>query len=154
MGRLPSSQQIHQEFIWIWNNSYRTTSEQQQMAPNFQKGKTISLEWGRAKDKDTERDKGFQDGDLYPKRESFKRGTFSAYSETVLWMGMGRTLETCSEVQQRGLRGQNRKCITEIAAKQHFSAEKWLASLNLLQRLGLGSWGSGTGVRSQGEVCG
>ena len=76
---------------------------------------------------------------MYPKRKSFERGKFSAYSETVLWMGMERTLEPWSEVQQWGLRGQNRKCITEIAAKQHFSAEKWLASLNLLQRLGLGS---------------
>ena len=80
MGRLLSSPQIHQKFIWIWDSSYRTTSEQQQKTLNFQKGKTISLEWGRAKDKDIEKDKGFQDGDLFPKGESCERGKFSAYS--------------------------------------------------------------------------
>ena len=68
--------------------------------------------------------------------------------------GDGENFGTSELSETVGAQGQNRKCITEIAAEQYFSAEKWLASLNLLQRLGVGCWGSGTGVRSQGEFWG
>ena len=44
-ARSASSPQIHQKFICIWNNS------------NSQKGKPVSLEQGRAKDKDNERNR-------------------------------------------------------------------------------------------------
>ena len=64
MGRLPPSLQIHQKFISIWNNSYRTSSESWQKTPDFQKGKPISLEEGKSKDEDKKRE-GFQDGNLH-----------------------------------------------------------------------------------------
>ena len=89
MGRLLSSPQIHQKFIWIWDNSYRTTSEQQQKTLNFQKGKTISLEWGRAKDKDIERDKGFQDGDLFPRERVVKEANFLRIHKPPYGWGWG-----------------------------------------------------------------
>ena len=56
-ARSASSPQIHQKFICIWNNSYRTSSECWQNHPNSQKGKPVSLEQGRAKDKDNERNR-------------------------------------------------------------------------------------------------
>ena len=52
--------------------------------------------------------------------------------------GDGENFGTSELSETVGAQGQNRKCITEIAAEQYFSAEKWLASLNLLQRLGVG----------------
>ena len=76
--RSPSSPQIHQKFISIWNNTYRISSECWQNHPSFQKGKPISLEQDKAKDKDNKRDKGFRDRDLkeekFPHTRKLSRG--------------------------------------------------------------------------------
>ena len=50
MERSPPSPQIYQKFICMWNSPHRTPSEPWQKTPDFQKGKPISSEWGRAKD--------------------------------------------------------------------------------------------------------
>ena len=39
MGRLPSSPKIHQKYIYMWNNSYRTPTEHWQKTSDFPKGK-------------------------------------------------------------------------------------------------------------------
>ena len=50
-GRLPSSPQIHQEYIYMWNNSYRTPTEHWQKTSDFPKGKKLRMYLGRAKEK-------------------------------------------------------------------------------------------------------
>ena len=48
-------------------------------------------------------------------------------------------------------KAKQRKFNTEITAEQHFPAKKQLAHLCQQQRMGAGCWGSGMGVRSQGD---
>ena len=49
--RSPSSPQIHQKYIYKWNNSYRTTTECWQKTRDFPKGKKLPMYLGRAKGK-------------------------------------------------------------------------------------------------------
>ena len=56
MWRSPSSPQIHQKYIYMWNNSYRTTTERWQKTSDFPKGK-LPIYLGRAKGKRKNRDK-------------------------------------------------------------------------------------------------
>ena len=53
----PSSPQIHQKYINMWNNSYRTPTECWQKTSDFPKGKKLSTYPGRAKEKRKNRDK-------------------------------------------------------------------------------------------------
>ena len=55
--RSPSSPQIHQKYIYIWNNSYRTPTERWQKNSGLQKGKKLPTYLGRAKEKRKNRDK-------------------------------------------------------------------------------------------------
>ena len=41
MWRSLSSPQIHQKYIYMWNNSYRTPTECWQKTPDFPKGKKL-----------------------------------------------------------------------------------------------------------------
>ena len=49
--RSPSSPQIHQKYIYMWNNSYRTPTECYQKTSDFPKGKKLPTYLGRAKEK-------------------------------------------------------------------------------------------------------
>ena len=51
MWRSTSSPQIHQKYIYMWNNSYRTHTEYWQKTSDFPKGKEIPMYLGRAKEK-------------------------------------------------------------------------------------------------------
>ena len=51
--RSPSSPQIHQKYIYTWNNSYRTPTECWQNTSDLPKGKKLSTYLGRAKEKQT-----------------------------------------------------------------------------------------------------
>ena len=55
--RSPSSPQIHQKYIYMWNNSYRTLTECWQKTSDLQKGKKLPTYLGRAKEKRKNRDK-------------------------------------------------------------------------------------------------
>ena len=57
MWRSPSSPQIHQKYIYMWNTSYRTPTECWQKTSDFPKGKKIPMYLGRAKEKRKNRDK-------------------------------------------------------------------------------------------------
>ena len=50
--RSPSSPQIHQKYIYMWNNSYRTPTEQWQKSSDFPKGKKLPTYLGSAKEKE------------------------------------------------------------------------------------------------------
>ena len=49
--RSPSSPQIHQKYIYMWNNSYRTPTEHWQKTSDLPKGKKLPTYLGRAKEK-------------------------------------------------------------------------------------------------------
>ena len=55
--RSPSSPQIYQKYIYMWNNSYRTPTERWQKTADFPKGKKIPMYLGKAKEKRKNRDK-------------------------------------------------------------------------------------------------
>ena len=57
MWRSPSSPQIHQKYIYMWNNSYITPTERWQKTSDFPKGKKILMYLGRAKEKRKNRNK-------------------------------------------------------------------------------------------------
>ena len=57
MWRSPSSPQIHQKYMYMWNNSYRTPTEPWQKTSDFPKGKKFPTYIGRAKEKRKNRDK-------------------------------------------------------------------------------------------------
>ena len=48
---LTFSPQIHQKYIYIGNDSPRTSTEHWQKTSGFQKGKEISMQLGRVKEK-------------------------------------------------------------------------------------------------------
>ena len=49
--RSPSSPQIHQKYIYMCNNSYRTPTERWQKTSDLSKGKKLPTYLGRAKEK-------------------------------------------------------------------------------------------------------
>ena len=49
--RSPSAPQIHQKYIYTWNNSYRTPTERWQKTSDLPKGKKLPTYLGRAKEK-------------------------------------------------------------------------------------------------------
>ena len=55
--RSPSSPQIHQKYIYMWKNSYRTPTERWQKTSDFPKSKKLPTYLGRAKEKRKNRDK-------------------------------------------------------------------------------------------------
>ena len=57
MQRSPSSPQIHQKYIYMWNCSYRTPTERWQKTSDLPKGKKLPKYLGRAKEKRNNRDK-------------------------------------------------------------------------------------------------
>ena len=68
--RSPSSPQIHQKYIYMWNNSYRTPTEHWQKTSDFTKGKKLSTYLGRAKEKGKNRDRRIGTGPA-PKEKKF-----------------------------------------------------------------------------------
>ena len=57
MRRSPSSPQIHQKYIYMWNSSYRTPTECWQKTSDLPKGKKLPTYRGKAKEKRKNRDK-------------------------------------------------------------------------------------------------
>ena len=110
MGRSPSSPQIHQKYIGMWNNSYQTPSEHWQKTPDFQKGKPQSSqnEIGQ-KIRIKKETKGFQTGICVPGKESGEGEKASAHLEIPSLVGTGRVSETLGGTQQQVLRRQKRK---------------------------------------------
>ena len=55
--RSPSSPQIYQKYIYMWNNSYRTPTECWQNTSDLPKGNKLPMYLGTAKEKRKNRDK-------------------------------------------------------------------------------------------------
>ena len=76
--RSPSSSQIHQKYIYTWNNSYRTPTERWQKTSDLPKGKKLPTYLGRAKEKRKNRDKRIGMGPA-PLEGSHERGKLSTH---------------------------------------------------------------------------
>ena len=68
MRRSPSSPQIHQKYIYMWNNSYRIPTERWQKTSDFTKGKKIPMYPVGQKKKEKQRQKN-RDGTCTSARE-------------------------------------------------------------------------------------
>ena len=66
--RSPSSPQIHQKYIYMWNSSYRTPTERWQKTTDLPKGKKLPMYLDRAKEKRKNRQKN-RDGTCTSGRE-------------------------------------------------------------------------------------
>ena len=71
--RSPSSPQIHQKYIYMWNNYYRTPNECWQKTSDFPKGKKIPMYLGRAKEKQKKQRQKNRDGTCPSGRELWRR---------------------------------------------------------------------------------
>ena len=67
---LTISPEIHQKCIYMWNDSHRTSTKCWQWTSDLQKGKKISMQLGKAKEKQRGRN---QDRACGPGRELLKR---------------------------------------------------------------------------------
>ena len=94
MWRSPSSPQIHQKYIYMWNNSYRTPTECWQKTSEFPKAKKLPRYLGRVKEKRKNRDKRIGAG-AAPLGGSVKEEKFPNTRKPVHWQrwrGGGRKL--------------------------------------------------------------
>ena len=73
--RSPSAPQVHQKYIYVKNNSYRTPIERWQKTSDFPKGRKLPTYLGRAKEKRKNRDKRIGTGPA-PQGGSCERGKF------------------------------------------------------------------------------
>ena len=88
MGRSPSSPEIYQKYICMWNNCCRT-SERWLKTSDFQKGKLISKEWGRWTDIGKWGDKGFGTGICILGRELWRRKNFCTLGRPLMGRNCG-----------------------------------------------------------------
>ena len=126
MWRSPSSTQIHQNYIYMWNNSYRTPTECWQKTSDFPKGKKLLTYLGRAKEKRKNRDKRIGMGPA-PVGGSCEGGKVPHTRKPLHWWrregGRGVASEPQRRAQQQGCRGQSGEIPAwRISADQHSPA--------------------------------
>ena len=88
MWRSPSSPQIPQKYIYMWNDSYRTPTEHWQKTSDFPKGKKKPTYLVRAKEKRKNRDKRIGTGPA-PLGGSCEGGKVSTHQEAPSLVEMG-----------------------------------------------------------------
>ena len=155
--RSPSSPQIHQNYIYMWNNSYRTPTEHWQKNSDFPKGKKLPHTWVGQKKKGKTKTKEKRQ-DLHLWEGAVKEEKFPHTRKLLHWQrrggGGGESSEPRRRAQQQGCRGQSREIPAQrIGADQHSPA--WDARLFTLRvRWGLGAEAQASEDRSQGEDWG
>ena len=150
MGRSPSSPQIHQKYIGMWNNSCRTPSEHWQKTPVFQKGKPQSSQNEIGQKIRIKREtKGFQTGICVPGKEWWRRKSVCTLRNPLTGGDGGSFRNPWGNTATGAPKAKERELTTEITAKQHFPAEKRLACPLWWKRAGW--WGSGFWGRASGE---
>ena len=163
--RSPSSSQIHQKYILLWNNSWRTPTERWQKTSDFLKGKKLPTYLGKAKETRKKNETKELGWDLHLWEGAVKEEKFPHTREPLPWgrqeVGGGeasgpwrRAQQQGRRVQQQGCRGQSRDIPTKrISADQH--SPTWDACLfTHWGRWGLGAEAQASEVRSQGEDWG
>ena len=141
--RSPSSPQIHQKYIYRWNDSYRTPTECWQKTSDLKKGKKVPKYLGRAKEKRKNRDKRIGMGPAQwegaVKEERFPH-TRKPLRGWRLRVAEGEASEPRRRAQQQGCGGQSGEIPAQrIGANQHSPARE----VSLLTRWD--GWGVGAG---------
>ena len=149
--RSPSSSQIHQKYIYMWNNSYRTPTERWQKTSDFPKGKKLPKYLGRAKEKRKNRDKRIGTGPA-PLGGSCEGGKVSTHWQR--WgVGGGELRSQGGERSNRGAEGKAERFPTEDRCQPVPTSPRGL-SAHPLGWVGAGSWGSGFGGQIPGRGLG
>ena len=107
--RSPTSPQIHQKYIYMWNNSYRTPTERWQKTSDFPKGKKLPTYLDRAKEKRENRGKRIGMGPA-SLGGSYEGGKVSTHYEAPSWAetvggGGGKLQGHGGEHSNRGAEG-------------------------------------------------
>ena len=122
----PSSPQIHQKYIYMWNNSYRTPTECWQKTSDIPKVKKLPRYLGRAKEKRKNREKRIRMGpaSLGGSCEGRNMSTHEeAPSLVETGGGRGGRFRVTEESAATECRGQSREIPTQrIGADQHSPA--------------------------------
>ena len=155
--RSPSSPQIHQNYIYMWNNSYRTPTKRWQKTSDLPKGKKFPMYLDRAKEKKEKQRQKNRDGTCTSGRQLWRRKGFhtlgSPFAGGDCGWWRGEALEPRRRAQPQGCGGQSGEIPAQrIGANQHSPAREAC----LLPRPG--GWGLGAEARasvgSQGEDWG
>ena len=152
----PSSPQIHQKYIYMWNNSYRTPTERWQKTSDFPKGKKLPMYLGGAKEKGKTETKN-RDGTCTSKRELWRRKSFHTLGSPFTggdrgWVG-GKLRSHRGERSNRGAEGKAERFLQEDRCRPALTSLRGL-STNLQGWVGAGSWGSGFGGQIPGRGLG
>ena len=138
----PSSPQIHQKYIYMWNSSYRTPVECWQKTSDFPKGKKLPTYLGRAKEKRKNRDKRIGTGPA-PLGGSCEGGKVSTHQEAPSLVemrgGWGESFGATEESTATGVeRAKQRDSHTEDRFRPALTSPRDL-SAHLPGRVGAGS---------------
>ena len=154
--RSPSSQQIHQKYIYMWNNSYRTPTEHWQKISDFPKDKKLPTYLCKAKEKRKNRDKRIGT-DLHQWEGAVKEEMFPRTRKSLrgrrLWVAEGGSFRATEESAATGVRrAKRRDSRTEARRRPALTSPRGL-SAQPPGRAGLGAEVRAL-VRSQGEDWG
>ena len=155
--RSPSSPQIHQKYIYMWNNSYRTPTERWQKTSDFPKGKKLPMYLGTVKEKEKTETKN-RDGTCTSGRELWRRQSFhtlgSPFAGGDCGWRRGEASEPRRRAQQQGCGGQSGEIPAQRRGADQHSAAREACLLTRRGGRGLGAEARATEVRSQGEDWG
>ena len=136
MWRSPFSPQIHQKYIYMWKNSYKTPTEHRQKTSDFTKGKKLPTYQSRAKEKNRQKNR---EGTCTTGREVWRRKSFHTPGNPFTggdreWRGgsFGATEESAATGVQRAKR---RDSYTEDWCWRALNSPRGL-SAHLLARTG------------------
>ena len=154
--RSPSSPQICQKYIYMWNSSYRTPTEHWQKTSDFPKGKKLPTDLGRAKEKRKKQRQNNRDRTCTSGRELWRRKSFHTLGSPFTgrdFGGAGGKLQSHrGERSNRGAEGKaerfpHRGSLPALTRLRGLSAHP-------LGRVGAGSWGSSFGGQIPGRGLG
>ena len=113
---LTFSPQMHQKYIYMWNDSHRTSTEHWQKTSDLPKGKTISTQLGRTKEKRKKKERKELGRDLHPWEGAVKEERFPHMRKSSHWRGdqtgqrgSFRASEDSRRAWQQACRGQSRE---------------------------------------------
>ena len=149
---------MHQKYIYMWNNSYRTPTECWQKTSDFPKGKKLPTYLGRAKEKRKKQKQKNRDGTRTSRRELWRRKSFHTLGSPSTggdwgWLGGGSFRDTEESTATGVQRAKQRDSCTEDQCQPALTSLRCLPA-HPLRRVGAGSWGLGFRGQTLGRGLG
>ena len=146
MRKSPSSPQIHQKYIYMWNNSYRTPNERRQKTSDLSKGKKLPTYLGRTKDQKETAETKEEGQDLHQWEGAVKGERFPNTRKPLrgrrLWVEEGGSFGATEESAATGVqRAKQRDSRTEDRRRAALTSPRGL-SAQPPGRAGAGTRGS------------